>query len=318
MTGEAIPKLFHWIWLGSTPLPEHHRRWIDGWLELHPGWDHVVWTDQNRPTFVNETEFEQSKSFSAKSNVARYELVHRYGGVYIDTDIECLRSIEPLLDAVDAFAVVEEGNSLASCIFGAIPGHRWLADVIERLPGSVATGWGNLSQSGPRFLTAVTAGRSDVTLFAQSFFASPSGSRAHAYTIHHAERSWEAAASARYEQKLRELSEDDIHGSVPPGALFILVGKGIRLEVGGERRYLPFPERNGEWTGYPDGDAAAIDELERLRSRGARFIVFPRPMFYWLEAYPGLADHLEHTSVRVVDNDRAQIFELQPEASHAR
>src|SRR5262249_33219967 len=50
----VIPKLFHWIWFGPKPIPELHQRWIDGWLQLHPGWKHILWTDANRPALVNE------------------------------------------------------------------------------------------------------------------------------------------------------------------------------------------------------------------------------------------------------------------------
>src|SRR6266516_4079263 len=97
LTMSFIPRLFHWIWFGPQPLPEQHRRWIDGWLALHPGWEHRLWTDANRPTFLNEPQFLAADNFAEMADIARYELLYRFGGVYVDTDTECLRSIEPLL-----------------------------------------------------------------------------------------------------------------------------------------------------------------------------------------------------------------------------
>src|SRR5205085_7912697 len=101
----VIPKQFHWIWFGPKPIPEQHQRWIEGWLKHHPGWDHKIWTDSNRPRFTNEAEFLGADNFAIKADIARYELVYKHGGVYLDTDTECLKSIEPLLAGIHAFAV---------------------------------------------------------------------------------------------------------------------------------------------------------------------------------------------------------------------
>jgi hypothetical protein len=308
-----IPKIFHWIWFGDTPLPDQHRDWIDGWLDLHPGWRQIIWTQENRPTLINEAEFQAADSFAQKADVARYELVCRYGGIYVDTDTECLRSIEQLLDGVQAFVVEGEPHTVENSPIGAVAGHPWLCEVIARLPASMANGWGPMHQAGPRFLTSVTEGRGDVTVFAERLFTSDPVEEwklAEAYSIHHWQRSWGNEGTARYEAKLHELARLDVEPIVAPGAVFALVDKGHGLEVGGGRRAVPYPERDGQFAGYPANDAEAIAELERLRASGIQFIVFPAPMRYWLEAYPGLEKHLTRNARCVVDNARALIFEL--------
>jgi inositol phosphorylceramide mannosyltransferase catalytic subunit len=308
-----IPKLLHWIWFGDEPLPEQHRHWIDGWLELHPGWDHRIWTDANRPTFTNEEQFSAADNFAEMADIARYELLYRHGGVYVDTDTECLRSIEPHLDRVEAFAVeAGEEHTIQTTPMGATPRHPWLASLIERLPEAMETGWGNMHRTGPKFLTRVTVDRPDVTIFSNELFA-PGPDRAdrtRAYSIHHAARSWDTSVE-RYELRLQELVREDIEPVVPPGAVFVLVDKGRGVATSGGRRSIPFPERDGKWNGYPANDEAAVAELERLRSAGAQFIVFPAPMFFWLDLYPALTSHLQNTARHVVSNDRAQIFQLE-------
>ena len=308
-----IPKRFHWIWFGDKPLPEQHRRWIVGWLELHPGWRHTLWTDENRPPLVNERQFHAADSYAQKADVARYELVYRYGGVYLDTDTECLRCIEPLLDGVEAFVVEGEPHTVEASPVGTVAGHPWLREVIARLPQSMASGWGNMHQAGPRFLTSVTEGRDDVTIFPEHLFTShplEEWKLAEAYSIHHWQESWGDASRDRHRAKLEELAYLDVEPIVPAGDAFALVDKGQGLDVGGGRRALPYPERNGQFAGYPADDAEAVSELERLRSAGIRFVVFPAPMRYWLKAYPGLEAHLRQTGRRVVDNERAVIYEL--------
>jgi inositol phosphorylceramide mannosyltransferase catalytic subunit len=328
MTTLIIPKLFHWIWFGPKPLPEQHQRWIDGWLELHPGWNHKIWTNVNRRALINEAQFQAASSFSQKADVVRFEIVHRYGGIYLDTDTECLRCIEPLLAGVDAFAVEGrpqpvEGlpHTVENSPIGATPGHPWLADVIARLPGSMEAGWGTMHRSGPWFLSRVTIGRPDVTIFEEQLFTSEpadqstrisEAQRACAYSIHHSTASWTAGHRSHYETKLRQLMTQDVEPLVPPGSLFLLVNKGEILETSGGRRCLPFPECDGAWSGYPADDAEAISELQRLRRAGAKFIVFPTYMAYWFDTYPGLEAFLLTEGRRVVDNHRAVIFDLYP------
>jgi hypothetical protein len=103
----------------------------------------------------------------------------------------------------------------------------------------------------------------------------------------------------------------DIEPVVPAGTTFILVDKGNEIVDGEGRRSVPFPERSGEWAGYPANDAEAIAELERLRQAGADFAVFPARMFYWLDTYPGLKQHLFESNRCIVSNDRALIFDLR-------
>jgi inositol phosphorylceramide mannosyltransferase catalytic subunit len=42
-----------------------------------------------------------------QSDIARYEILLQVGGVYIDTDFECLRNVEPLIDGIECFAAQE-------------------------------------------------------------------------------------------------------------------------------------------------------------------------------------------------------------------
>jgi CelD/BcsL family acetyltransferase involved in cellulose biosynthesis len=115
-------------------------------------------------------------------------------------------------------------------------------------------------------------------------------------------------------RELRKLNitrlRNDIEAVVPAGATCVLIGKGHTLSVGGGRRLLPFPERGGDWAGYPVDDADAIAELERLQTSGANYVIVPAPMFYWLDAYPGLAAHLRVSGQVRTETAGALIVEL--------
>jgi hypothetical protein len=322
MTTLLIPKVLHWIWFGDKPLPAQHARWMETWRRFHPGWDYQLWTDRNRPTFTNESQWLEADNFAAKADIARYEIICRFGGIYVDTDIECVRSIEPLLDRVEAFAVKGGVTMIESCPIGATQGHPWMSEVVAKLPESVRTHWGNMEKAGPRFLTRVTAGRSDVTVFPETWFtrlpnddaklAEPWAlrKRAEAYAIHFYAKSWTVKSHGDYLSKLREIVVQEVEPIVPPGSFLILVCKGGTLNVSGGLRVVPFPERDGEWAGHFSSEGDAIAELRRLRGAGARFIVFPSWMLSVLDAYPGLARVLTAESRCVVKNPRVLIFDL--------
>ncbi len=131
-----IPQVFHQIWLGPHPLPEEFQHYMKTWLELHPEWVVMVWTDRNRPKLRNEGQYQRTTNWSNRSNLLRYELVLEHGGVYVDIDFECLKNIDPLLKDLDFFAGCEKlpQGWIAPGLFGATPGHPIVKKIVDLIP----------------------------------------------------------------------------------------------------------------------------------------------------------------------------------------
>jgi hypothetical protein len=116
---------------------------------------------------------------------------------------------------------------------------------------------------------------------------------------------------ARLEQAKRQLRR-----LIPLQDSFILVDEDtIRPELGIGRKVVPFLEWDGQYNGPPADDATAIRELERLRSAGARFIVFWWADFWWLNYYTGLSQHLRSSYPCILADDNLIIFDLRTEAT---
>jgi mannosyltransferase OCH1-like enzyme len=203
----TIPRIFHRIWLGQKQMPDEFEQYGETWTKHHPGWTMRLWTDENLPELINQQEFLLAKTTSYKSDILRYEVIYRYGGVYIDTDFECLRNIEPLLKGVRAFAAEEEQGILCAAIFGAEQGHSLLADLITRLPGSFRRN-GHLSnseQTGPLFFTSVVARHPETAIFGAKLFYPYHWSEKwrkgqefpDAYAAHHWIGSWQQSEQQR-------------------------------------------------------------------------------------------------------------------------
>lgn len=92
---EKIPKIIHQIWLGPKKLPKKYSLWGETWRKFNPSWKYKLWTDNELKDFplVNQELFDQASNYGFKSDIARYEILRKFGGIYVDTDFECLKPI---------------------------------------------------------------------------------------------------------------------------------------------------------------------------------------------------------------------------------
>lgn len=90
-----IPKKIHQIWLGKHKLPKKYLKWINSWKLHNPDWEYKLW-DENSIKELDQGKFNIfSKKINPgyRSDIVRYLLLKKYGGLYIDTDFECLKPI---------------------------------------------------------------------------------------------------------------------------------------------------------------------------------------------------------------------------------
>jgi glycosyltransferase involved in cell wall biosynthesis len=108
---------------------------------------------------------------------------------------------------------------------------------------------------------------------------------------------------------------DRLRRTLPLGSRYILVDEdrtGIRNKLPCEA--VPFLGRDGLYWGPPADDVQAIREFERLRDKGAQFIVFPWVAFWWLEHYRDWANHLDSTARCLEKTDLVVVYDLQQRA----
>jgi len=128
-----IPKKIHQTWLGSK-IPDRYNRIINTWIEKNPDWEYKLWGDDDVEGFnlENIDQFNKIKNLGAKTDIFRYEILYRYGGLYIDTDFECLNSFNDLiyLDLFSGTGHVTEPESFNGLI-ACKPGHKLIRNLID-------------------------------------------------------------------------------------------------------------------------------------------------------------------------------------------
>lgn len=114
--------------------------------------------------------------------------------------------------------------------------------------------------------------------------------------------------------QLVERIRSTVEAHVPDGGPVVVASKGdeklLRFK-GVEGWHFPQAE-GGIYAGYyPRDSQDAIEALEALRDRGARYLLFPRTAFWWLDHYTGLREHLDRNYERLVSReDTCQIYSL--------
>lgn len=149
-----IPRQFHSIWLGNSPIPEEFERYIASWTECNPGWTHRIWRDADVDDLrlQNADLFEISDiSLACKSDILRLEILYDYGGVYVDVDFECFRCIEPAIDDSQQFIGRQMEGEFCNAILGCTKCNTYFKRLMDALPESFEQYNDAISRVGPRF-----------------------------------------------------------------------------------------------------------------------------------------------------------------------
>jgi mannosyltransferase OCH1-like enzyme len=198
-----VPRLIHRVWLGSDPMPDEFEFYGETWERHHPEWEMRLWTDSNLPELRYPEALERCRNHGERSDVLRSELLLRFGGVYVDTDVECKRPLEPLIGDAPAFCAWVRPGRIGSAVLGAVPGHpaieRLLTEMQERV------GKGSQIEATVGLLTTVLSEAPDVEVFDSDTFYpyhprhNPANGRdfPNAYAIHHWGLTWKTRDDLR-------------------------------------------------------------------------------------------------------------------------
>lgn len=121
--GQLIPKIIHYAWFGGRKSSQIEKN-IERWKELCIDYEFKEWNENTYDITTNAymKQAYETKSWGFVPDYLRLDVIYKYGGIYLDTDIELIRKPDELLfqkcfASIDASLVMNLGSG-----FGAVPG----------------------------------------------------------------------------------------------------------------------------------------------------------------------------------------------------
>lgn len=165
-----IPQIVHQIWLGS-PVPEKYHAWMSTWANMK-GWEYKLWTENDikQLKLYNQELYDNSSNWGEKSDIARLEILNRFGGLYVDVDFECFRpevlnEFHRGYDFYMCFEPLEHGFihlfkmfKLCNAMIASAPHHPLLNDLIVNLKANYYAYnpmCGPVEKTGPSYITRI-------------------------------------------------------------------------------------------------------------------------------------------------------------------
>jgi hypothetical protein len=165
-TSAGIPRILHRT-VPASVLQAQERSWAT-FEELHPGWTLMTHRDPlvHEEWPLTSPYWELCETPAQFADLIRLEALTRWGGVYVDSDCDALKPLDPLL-SVPAFAAWEDERVIPNAVLGAVKGHPAIRACLDMMIAMLpCPTW----ESGPGVTTALLPNRPDVLVLPPGAF----------------------------------------------------------------------------------------------------------------------------------------------------
>jgi len=205
----SIPKTIHLCWFGGNPFPPKIERCLKSIRKLTQlGYEIRLWDESSYDVTASERvkKAYDQKQWALVSDYARLDILRKFGGIYMDTDIELVRPLDELLEHELFIGFMWDCN-LGTAVLGARPEHPIIVDLLRKY--DEADDWSGMLPNNdlytryflehvPSFrLSGKTQELGGVLVVEKYVFEHPSLFRRSNYTVHHFEQSWHAKSSLK-------------------------------------------------------------------------------------------------------------------------
>lgn len=128
-----IPKKIHYCWFGGKELPDFLQECMESWNRYCPDYEILRWDETNYD--FNKYEYTRQaaahKKWGFVTDVARLDILYRYGGIYLDTDVKLLKPLEDFRYQKGFVGVERWGNINSGGGIGAVPNHPMIREMLD-------------------------------------------------------------------------------------------------------------------------------------------------------------------------------------------
>ncbi len=205
-----IPKVIHYCWFGGKPLPESAKKCIASWRKFCPDYEIKEWNETNVDVTGSDyiREAYEEKAWAFVPDMVRLQVIYEHGGIYLDTDVEMIRSFDNLMEA-PAFMGIDGEVVALGLGFGAESHHPFIGELLDdykhrhfKKPDGTVDLTPSPTCQSPIFLKHGFSGKDEkqivdgVIVYPSEFFCPKSfktgilSLTGNTYSIHHFDGSW--------------------------------------------------------------------------------------------------------------------------------
>jgi hypothetical protein len=131
-----IPKIIHYCWFGRGKIPVLANKCINSWKKYLPDYKLMLWNEDNFDVniFPYTKEAYKAGKFAFVTDYVRLCVLYEFGGIYMDIDVEILKSLDDLL-TLTAFSGFETKKDIPTGIMASEPKGTWIKELLYYYPG---------------------------------------------------------------------------------------------------------------------------------------------------------------------------------------
>ncbi len=134
---KQIPPKIHSFWFSGEEKPDKYKKCIESWYRFCPSFEICEWNCDNYDVTKHEymRQAMECEKWAFVSDYARLDVVHQYGGIYFDMDVELIAPIEQMQYATAFFCRQNDGHMDLGSGFGAIKAHPFVKELLDSYVG---------------------------------------------------------------------------------------------------------------------------------------------------------------------------------------
>lgn len=114
-------------------MPSSVKRFMETWRRCLPDYEIKVWTENEfdpMSSIPYVREAYECEKYAFVSDYVRLYALNEYGGIYLDTDVEVLKSFDTFLDG--PFMCFESDEQLSTAMIAAEKDTTWVKEMLEK------------------------------------------------------------------------------------------------------------------------------------------------------------------------------------------
>lgn len=130
-------KIIHCCWFSGEDKPRKYQECLESWNKYCPEYNIIEWNAHNYDFTKNPylKEAYENRAWAFASDYVRLDVVHQYGGIYLDMDVELVRNLDQLLK-YKAFFCYDWGKHIdLGSAFGAVKGDELTGKLLKVYDG---------------------------------------------------------------------------------------------------------------------------------------------------------------------------------------